>query len=33
MKLDMESLTRAGHAHKVDGWLAIAKKMVPEPAA
>jgi HD-like signal output (HDOD) protein len=33
MKIDMASLTRAGHAHKLDGWMAIAKKMATEPAA
>jgi HD-like signal output (HDOD) protein len=27
MKLDLASLERAGHAHRVDGWLAIANKM------
>jgi HD-like signal output (HDOD) protein/CheY-like chemotaxis protein len=34
MKLDLASLERAGHAHRVDGWLAIAKRMAStEPTA
>lgn len=33
MKLDTASLERAGHAHRVEGWLAIAKKAATEPAA
>lgn len=33
MKLDTASLERAGHAHRVEGWLAIAKKAGAEPTA
>src|ERR1043165_2490298 len=33
MKLDTASLERAGQAHRVEAWLAIAKKAATEPAA
>jgi HD-like signal output (HDOD) protein len=33
MKLDTASLERAGHARRVEGWLAIAKKAATDPPA
>jgi hypothetical protein len=33
MKLDTASLERAGHAHRVEGWLALAKKAATEPVS